>query len=245
MIVRLLHGDCVARMHLMLEASVGWILCDPPYGLEFMGKEWDRLDGVGTGGATFSTDGMGKGFRALPSYSGNPNPLCRDCKGSQRGRDQVGFKVCRCSTPEFPNTRKEQGIGMQEWHTRWLKEAFRVLQPGGQAMAFGGTRTFHRLGAAMADVGFTNIHHEAWNYANGFPKSLNVGKSFDRRAGELAPENTRFSVAGVVPGQVMQGTAPSRGYVPPVPVTLEAVTWDGWGTALKPAWEPVLVGVKP
>ena len=213
--VSLLLGDCIVRMSEMDAGTIEAVVCDPPYGINFMGEAWD-----------------GKFHVEIPA-------------GIAVSGTGIDFKAGKTGKAHSHGLANHDGRKFQQWSAAWLTEVYRVLQPGGTLLSFGGTRTFHRLGAAMADVGFTNIHHEAWNYANGFPKSLNVGKSFDRRAGELAPENTRFSVAGVVPGQVMQGTAPSRGYVPPVPVTLEAVTWDGWGTALKPAWEPVLVGVKP
>ena len=53
---------------------------------------------------------------------------------------------------------------MQDWHKAWLEEAYRVLKPGGVLKAFGGTRTYHRLAAAMEEVGFTDIDLVAWGY---------------------------------------------------------------------------------
>lgn len=215
---RILLGDCVARMTEMPSESVDSIVSDPPYGLEFMGKAWDKLDGVGEGGAGFSADGMNKGFHALPAYTGSSNPLCRNCKGSRRGRDRVGFKVCRCAEPDFPNVGRIQGDKMLEWHSAWLAEAYRVLVPGGVVKAFGGSRTYHRLAAAMENVGFADMRIEAWGYASGFPKSLNVGKAV-----------AAYELAGC-----SNSTAVPRD-----------ARWSGWGTALKPAWEPVVVGRKP
>lgn len=110
------------------------------------------------------------------------------------------------------------------WHLMWLREALRVLVPGGVAKVFGATRTFHRLAQAMEQVGFIldpRESMEVWAYASGFPKSLNIAKKIDERAG-------------------IDTSDPNWG-----PVTPEAKLWSGYGTALKPAFEPFLVGRKP
>lgn len=159
----LMHADCVEAMRGMAPNSFDAIVCDPPYGLEFMGKEWDRLDGP-TGGAGFTEDGMGKGFNALPSYRGNTNPTCANCKGTKRGNDRKGFRRCRCDKPSFPNDGKRQGEAQQAWHEEWAREALRVLKPGGHLLAFGGTRTYHRLACAIEDVGFEVRDSLAWMY---------------------------------------------------------------------------------
>lgn len=159
----LLLGDCVETMRGMEPNSVDAVVCDPPYGLEFMGREWDKLSAP-TGGANFTRDGMGKGFAALPSFRGSPNPSCLNCGGSQRGQDRVGFTRCRCEAPEFPETRANQARAMQEWHEVWAREALRVLKPGGHLLAFGGTRTFHRLACAVEDAGFEIRDSISWLY---------------------------------------------------------------------------------
>ena len=220
-----------------------------------MGKKWDRLDGVGSGGATFTKDGMNKGFKALPSYSGNPNLLCLNCKGSQRGRDRKGFKVCRCSNPSFPNVGKAQGERVSHWHLQWLSEAYRVLQPGGIIKAFSGTRTYHRLAAAMEEAGFTDIRLEAWTYGSGFPKSLNVSKAIDKHFGKTEEREVVGTSRGVSVEDNQGYGGIARGGVGieqkgvdldvMVGATEEARQYEGWGTACKPSWEPVLVGRKP
>jgi len=139
---------------------------------------------------------------------------------------------------------------MQGWHAEWLALVHRVLSPGGLVAAFGGTRTFHRLAAAMDQAGFAEIHLETWCYATGFPKSLNIGKSLDKAAGAerrvagqyVSPENT----SGRSNHRERIGTSTQIGGLPDItaPATPEAQKWDGWGTNLKPAWEPVLIGVK-
>ena len=127
-----LHGDCLALMAEMPDASFDAIVTDPPYGLGFMGKAWD----------------------AMPPG------------------------------------------------TEWAAECLRVLKPGGHLLAFGGSRTWHRLACAVEDAGFEIRDSIAWINSQGFPKSA------DQRKGAGA-------------------------------------AWEGWGTALKPSFEPVVVGRKP
>jgi DNA modification methylase len=138
-------------------------VCDPPYGLEFMGKEWDSFRAP-TGGARFTKDGMGKGFKALPSFTGSPNPSCRNCGGTLRGNDRKGFSRCRCERPDFPNVRLNQMVAFQDWCEIWAREVYRVLKPGAHLLAFGGTRTYHRLACAIEDAGFEIRDTIMWLY---------------------------------------------------------------------------------
>lgn len=241
--------------------SVGLVLCDPPYGLEFMGKSWDRLGDVGQSHAGFSPGapaepGVRGAIRALPSYNASGNVRCRKCGrwkwGHRPGDGGGGGLGCQCEQPDFPNVKAMQGRQMQEWHRAWLEGAFRVLAPGGRAKVMGGSRTFHRLAAAMAQVGFTDITFEAWGYGSGFPKSLDVGKALDRMAGaerEVLVERTlncnTFAVDGHSGASQEHHRKKPGGASITAPASDEAKLWDGWGTALKPAWEPVLVGTKP
>lgn len=123
----ILHGDCLDEMKKMEDNSISAIVTDPPYGLGFMGKDWDT---------------------GLP-------------------------------------------------HDAIWKEALRVLRPGGHLLAFGGTRTYHRLTCAIEDSGFEMRDCLQWIYASGFPKSHN-----------------HFGI-------------------------------EGYGTALKPAHEPIIMAMKP
>jgi site-specific DNA-methyltransferase (adenine-specific) len=133
-------------------------------------------------------------------------------------------------------------------------ECLRVLKPGGHILAFGGSRTWHRLAVAVEDAGFELRDSIAWIYGSGFPKSLDVSKAIDKNLG--AEREVVGTSRGVgVSAEDNQHGGINRGAVGikqtaidiPVtaPATSEAKQWGGWGTALKPAFEPVVVGRKP
>jgi site-specific DNA-methyltransferase (adenine-specific) len=124
-------------------------------------------------------------------------------------------------------------------------ECLRVLKPGGYLLAFAGTRTQHRMAVRIEDAGFEIRDMLAWMYGSGFPKSHNVSKGFDREAGILKPEFKAFTVAGSSHNANISKTIPTKGYVPPAPATDAAKQWQGWGTALKPAMEPITMARKP
>ena len=130
--------------------------------------------------------------------------------------------------------------GVEIW-----EQCLRVLKPGGYLLAFAGTRTQHRMAVRIEDAGFEIRDMIAWMYGSGFPKSHNVSKGFDREAGILKPEFKAFTVAGSSHDPNISKTIPTKGYVPPAPVTDEAKQWQGWGTALKPAMEPITMARKP
>ena len=141
----------------------------------------------------------------------------------------------------------------------WAEACYRVLKPGGHIAAFGGTRTWHRLAVAIEDAGFEMRDSLAWLYGSGFPKSHDVGKAIDRAAGvkrevigskigqpgyHLEPGGK----AGEAYGSGINGrTADERLAASQItaPATPEAAQWDGWGTALKPAFEPIVLARKP
>jgi hypothetical protein len=145
----------------------------------------------------------------------------------------------------------------------FAREALRVLKPGGFMLAFGGTRTWHRLAVAIEDGGFELRDSIAWLYGSGFPKSLDVGKAIDKAAGV-----ERTTVTGVKAGHESfidrtdahsaggrsdgwerdwrsDPAAVLRSHQTFAPATPEAAQWQGWGTALKPAFEPIIVARKP
>jgi DNA modification methylase len=125
-------------------------------------------------------------------------------------------------------------------------EALRVLKPGGHLLAFGGTRTWHRLAVAIEDAGFEVRDSVAWMYGSGFPKSLDVSKAIDKRAGAEREVVGSKAVTRVMDGSALVGGNVRAGSVSiTAPATPAAEQWQGWGTALKPAHEPIVVARKP
>ena len=174
MTARVIHADCLDAMRAMPAASIDAIVTDPPYGLSFMGRDWDH------------------GVPGVPFWA----------------------------------------------------EALRVAKPGAHLVAFGGTRTYHRLTCAIEDAGWEIRDCLSWLYGSGFPKSLDVSKALDKAAGALQHEgkNFRNTAEGVM---ALRPTIKPSEYVRPKPATDAARAWQGWGTALKPAWEPIILARKP
>jgi len=172
--VTVYHGDC--RDVLPTLGQVETCITDPPYGLGFMGKDWDH---------------------------GVP--------------------------------------GVHFWEL--IRNA---LLPGASCLAFGGTRTHHRLMVAIEDAGFEIRDCLMWLYGSGFPKSLDISKATDKAAGaEREVVGSRAARVGFDPtGQGGGGWA--AGVVnDTAPATDAAKLWHGWGTALKPAWEPIVLAMNP
>jgi len=135
---------------------------------------------------------------------------------------------------------------------RYWKQCLRLLKPGGHLVAFAGTRTYHRLACAIEDAGFEIRDQIAWCYGSGFPKSRDVSKAIDDEAGASRPVvSSGAPVKRMIPGadQHKEGWEKNNGreFVPTVTeaATEAAREWQGWGTALKPAWEPVVFARKP
>ena len=122
------------------------------------------------------------------------------------------------------------------------RECLRVLKPGGHLLAFAGTRTQHRMAVRIEDAGFEIRDMIAWVYGSGFPKSLDVSKAIDKAAGAERERYSRPAFGGTFSddGGSTYGTA-----ICDDPATDAARQWHGWGTALKPALEPITVARKP
>ena len=299
----ILVGDCRERMRTLEPESVDAIVCDPPYGLEFMGKEWDRLTEDRPNAAAWkgrrgtkqitkrSDDGPCETPWAKESsgYRGNARQSFKRC--TKCGKRSFSGSPCKCPDPEwaieYPEGPPTGAVVMQRWHESWAVEAFRVLRPGGHLLAFGGTRTFHRLTVAIEDAGFEIRDCLSWLYGSGFPKSLDVSKAIDKMRrrdyvqaaidlGITIPGNNlhdwtkaehspgdewweRFKAYlspeqwGAIERRVIGSDDKGEGswfgadgeFDLTAPATPEAAQWAGWGTALKPAWEPVIVARKP
>ena len=185
-------GDVLDQLALMPDESVDAVITDPPYGLGFMGKQWD------TGAVPFS-----------------------------------------------PET--------------WAA-VLRVAKPGTHLLAFGGTRTFHRLTWAIENAGWEIRDCLSWLYGQGFPKSLDVSKAIDKAMGAKRqkvriPADRVCNPKSINGGHGIDGgdrpwmrEAAKRGYHEAdgdTPATNLARRWQGWGTGLKPAWEPIILARKP
>ena len=132
------------------------------------------------------------------------------------------------------------------------RECLRVLKPGGHLLAFSGSRTYHRMAVAIEDAGFQIRDQIMWVYGSGFPKSLNISKAIDKAAGaerEVIGQklHARKGVASAEERSVVGAGAFGEARMGDItaPATAEAEVWDGWGTALKPAHEPIVLARKP
>jgi DNA modification methylase len=180
---KLINADCLEAMTRAKPESVDAIVTDPPYGLAFMGKQWDH----GVPGTPF-------------------------------------------------------------WEA-----ALRVAKPGAHLLAFGGTRTYHRLACAIEDAGWEIRDCVMWVYGSGFPKSLDVSKAIDKAAGaerEVGPlkrggDRLLRLENGKRDGGGTWGDESGRNAYTSIPSTEAAKQWEGWGTALKPAFEPIILARKP
>ena len=146
--------------------------------------------------------------------------------------------------------RQSKGFMGKEWDggdIAFRKETWelfmKVLKPGGHLLAFSGSRTYHRMAVAIEDAGFNIRDQIMWLYGSGFPKSLNLGKSIDKKLG-----NERVAV-----GERTRNVKPfdddngwnSNNTTGNYTYTKGNTEWEGWGTALKPAHEPIVLARKP
>jgi len=216
----IMNGDCIEHMKELPENSVDAIITDPPYGLEFMGKEWDKFK---------------EGKNIAGGNTGANTPYARSKPLN--------------SVYQYQLSDKRE---MQNFFFGWATECLRVLKAGGFLLSFGGTRTYHRLVCGIEDAGFEIRDTIMWLYGSGFPKSLNIGKQIDKiqgNVGEIIGRKIQ-RVDGTTRNSQPNGgfmkdniiTKKSDGYIDVIKINNE---WEGWGTALKPACEPIVVARKP
>nr|WP_321459660.1 DNA methyltransferase [uncultured Cohaesibacter sp.] len=151
--------------------------------------------------------------------------------------------------PSGVYARASKGFMGQQWdggdiafQVELWRKIFRALKPGGWIIAFSATRTYHRMVTAAEDAGFDIRDMVPWLYGSGFPKNLDIGKAIDKRQG------AEREVIGVVEraGKKAGTYGEMSGHcLVTAPTTNEAIQWDGWGTALKPALEPAMLARKP
>ena len=126
------------------------------------------------------------------------------------------------------------------------QECLRVLKPGGYLLSFASTRTQHRMAINIEDAGFEIREIIFWNFSSGFPKSHNVSCAIDKsfghpNRGRAIPTASTYQASDVD----KENKLTSNEVAPYEPITDEAKAWQGWGTALKPACEPITMARKP
>jgi DNA modification methylase len=234
-------GNCFDVLPLLPANSVDSVVVDPPYGLEFMGSDWDghknfsaagiekdakSAGGFGADSATNENAYAAARVRHGKLWTERPAKEARRAEGHNRPTDGV--------LPVYSG-----GYVYQEWTRKWAAEVFRVLKPGGFLLAFGGSRTYHRLGCGIEDAGFEVRDMLEWLYGSGFPKSSNVGRAIDMHlCRETDRKGRHYEVNLPKPEKRLPGDHVC-------PEFEDADIWRGHGTALKPAHEPICMARKP
>lgn len=261
-------SECIEAMAAIPDESVDSVVCDPPYGIGFMGHDWDqpgeehaaiRSNGkpaVFASGRTLREPHVVGGREQVPPgqrRAVHPKPSGFTAKHKKLGaratdRDRGGaMEAGRYDLSLTANQR------FQAWCEAWAAECLRILKPGGHLLASCGTRTYHRLACGIEDAGFEVRDSLVWLYGSGFPKNYDVAKGIDRAAGatrRVVGEGE--PVKRMIPGATQNATDSwikddGRVFVPTETeaATEEAQQWEGWGSALKPSHEPVVVARKP
>jgi len=136
---------------------------------------------------------------------------------------------------------KEWDGGDVAFRSDTWKLAYNLLKPGGHLLAFSASRNYHRMAVAIEDAGFEIRDQIMWIYGSGFPKSLNIGKGVDKKLGnerEVIGKGKPMSSLGVMHDDNWQSDSEYN-------QTKGNSEWEGWGTALKPAHEPIVMARKP
>lgn len=142
--------------------------------------------------------------------------------------------------------RSSKGFMGKEWDAdvpsvEFWREVYRILKPGGHILSFGGTRTYHRMATAIEDAGFEIRDQLQWIYASGFAKSYNIGKAIDKIQG-----NEREVIGKIISGISKAFTKEGWGHGSDEVIKTKGKSiYEGWGTGLKPANEPICLARKP
>lgn len=187
-------GECLQLLRTFPPDSIDAVVTDPPYAIQ----------APATGGRGLTTS----------------SSMTVDEEAALMGADMLGQHSANYNATETHSRgyADNDNVWFQRWCTLWLTECFRVLKPGGHLVAFGGTRSAHRLFTAAEDTGFEIRDQLLWLYGTGAPKSLNVGtaaRAAAARGSFTTPPHDRLGV------------------------------FDGWWTGIKPAHEPILLARKP
>ena len=236
MTVRVEAGDCREVIKTLADNSLHSCVTDPPYSLVSIKNRFGKTS------VSDATKTSERSRKRTDPYA----------------RGATGFMGMQWDTGEVAHD------------PAFWAEIYRVLRPGGYLLAFAGTRTYHRMACAIEDAGFEIRDQIGWAYASGFPKSHDVSKAIDKAAGAerteligVKPGHEGFanrgnlsSVRSLSEGTMGQPGGFSRPWMRDLeavekshhqfePATEDARKWQGYGTALKPAWEPICVARKP
>ena len=148
--------------------------------------------------------------------------------------------------------RSSRGFMGKEWDATGVAfdpetwaTALHTLKPGGHLIAFGGSRTWHRMACAIEDAGFEIRDSLSWLYGTGFPKSHDISLAIDKHLGAERTEGAREWSGGGRSGGIVGTEAPNSRTIHDTPATPAGAEWAGWGSALKPAWEPIVLARRP
>ena len=224
--MELILGDCLEVLKTLPDNSVDSVVTDPPYGIGFMNKEWDN---------------PAKHRELIEREKKRSEERFEDGKSPAKGGFSKGVQ------PGLPIGTAREGKWFQEWCEEWGKECLRVLKPGGYLLSFSAPRTYHRMTTGFEDAGFEIRDQIMWVFGSGFPKSLNIGKAVDKLLGNDREElgtnpnhrsktDEKDANSNSMLGQPHTGDGS---------ITKGQSEWEGWGTALKPAHEPICVARKP
>jgi site-specific DNA-methyltransferase (adenine-specific) len=210
-------GDCLEVLKTIPDNSIDAVITDPPYGIGFMNKEWDNP----------------QKHQELIERERE-----RSVKRFEEGKSPAKAGFSTGVQPGLPIGGAKEGKWFQDWCELWARECFRILKPGGHALSFSAPRTYHRMATAFEDSGFQIRDQIMWVFGSGFPKSHNIGKAIDKIEGnerEVIGDSKRHG----------GGTSAMFPYEVNNQITKGNSEWEGWGTALKPAHEPIVMARKP
>ncbi len=189
---------------------------DGPYGISFMNSAWD----------TFNPEVLREKIETNKSTFQGKEVRRPACEAGRYNRDL------------------ESNRAFQAWCESWASEVLRTVKPGGILLSFCGPRTYHRMVAGIEDAGWIVKDTMMWIYGSGFPKSHNIGNSVDK---QLGCSNRGHAISSGNKYHPSTGIARASGdkLSKYQGRTQEGSIWEGYGTALKPAYEPIVLAMKP
>ena len=214
-------GDCLEVLKTIPDNSIDSVVTDPPYGLGFMNKEWDSPEKL----------------RELTQRESD-----RSAERKAEGKSPTDAPFSKSVPPGLAIKGAKEGKWFQEWCELWAVECLRILKPGGYILSFSAPRTYHRMATAFEDAGFEIRDQLMWVFGSGFPKSHNIGKAIDKIEGNERevvgdnPNHRKLQDTNTMVGEPHSGDGT---------LTKGNSDWEGWGTALKPAHEPIVMARKP